>query len=185
MRIGACDFFSERDFVVARVLVNRQAGNSGDVCNIVVFRISGNSCAVALVSRAVLRSFCPLTPTRTADGHCSAVISGRSVLLCDRGRVCTRTGVGGSAFVDAVTGAVLQRAAINNVEVDTSGALMWRGGGLMTSSGLDSGGCALANVKKVTFIYSFRYGVCVTRSGDECHVLRFDDERYSGREVHG
>ncbi len=80
--------------------------------------------------------------------------------------------------VDAITGAVLSRAAIKNPTVDTSGALMWRDkhNALAASSGPGSDGHTLLGVESPEYVCCFRYGVCVIRNDNECHLLRFNGE---------
>jgi hypothetical protein len=125
------------------------------------------SCVVAIRSRVRVRS----------DGHCSAIFPHRSALLCGKGRVCGLPAeYSNYHFVDAVTGAVLSRGTIHLPVVDTSGALVWRNGSvIMARSGPDSEGCALPSVLSSMHVCSFRYGVCLTLDGGDCHVLRFDD----------
>ncbi len=118
---------------------------------------------------------------RAIDGHCSRVISGNGLLLCDRGRVCwsVANSYVVSKIVDIVTGAVLPLAAILNPAADTSGALVW----LDEKRALRVGSCPGSNARALPIVESldtvrvFRYGVCVVRNGDEYHVMRFDRER--------
>ncbi len=114
-------------------------------------------------------------------------------MLCDRDRVRVSMGCAGIPypFVDAVTGTALPRAAADSPAADTSGALVWIGGGhVMSSGGLyNIAGCALTHLGMVESISCFCYGVSVVRVcrqgsdddddvGDVPHayqVLRFDD----------
>ncbi len=126
-----------------------------------------------------------LAYTRAADGHCSATFLHGHVLLCDQGRaLCGQTSFDECYFVDAVTGAVLSRIAVDSPEVDTSGALMWSDSGRIAArSSPDSAGRVLLGVETLRYIRCFRYGVCVAGSASEWHVLRFDGEPAADAEL--
>ncbi len=120
---------------------------------------------------------------RAADGHCSAIFSRDNILLCDKGRVCgSRTTCAVNYFINAVTGAVLSRTAINNPAVDTSGALVWSGNDTLMASSYSGCDWRELDVKGSDGGFCFRYGICVIPSGDDYHVLRFDGEPAPNRE---
>ncbi len=165
--VSGYQVLNESDFIIALA----KHADSGLSAGYVALRISGNACSSSPQPR--------FTDTRVADGHCSAILShGHCALLCTEGRICGSHAEYNSMghFIDAVTGAMLSRAAINYPVVDTSGALVWqdRDSAFIASSGPDSNGRVLAAVEPSGRVCRFRYGVCVILSGDECRVLRFD-----------
>lgn len=98
-------------------------------------------------------------------------------LLCDNNRMCgSPAKYVESFFVDAASGRTLPWPIMHDVVVDTSGALTWCSGGrdLVSAGAAQRNGTAVVCAPTLTEVYSFRYGVCLVRSANTCHVLRFD-----------
>lgn len=99
------------------------------------------------------------------------------MLLLNRGRICgVNATFTGNRFVEAVTGALMPRAAVYSPALDTSGALVWRdeNRALLSGGSPSSMGRVLSDVACSEYVYCFRYGVCAVRRDDQCCLLRFD-----------